>query len=245
MKKRISALIATTFIFISASVQADQKRAVVVELFTSQGCSSCPPAEAFLQELAMRDDVIALEYHVDYWDYIGWQDPFADPAFTERQRAYVRNLGDRYVYTPQMVIDGARHVVGSRRHEVEQVIRQMRDERSATLPDIRFRENNGEIHLAISGLPQLKGEYVLTLVGFDGLHETTVKRGENSGKQLKNARVVRSLQRIGLWRGEAVTHFASRDEMAGDGGCALIIQERGTGRVLTGALINFAAGQAS
>ena len=88
---------------------------VVVELFTSQGCSSCPPAEAFLNELADEEGVIALELHVDYWDYIGWPDPFASPRMTERQRDYARELGLRYVYTPQMVIDGRSWAVARRR----------------------------------------------------------------------------------------------------------------------------------
>src|SRR3989304_3616456 len=90
---------------------------VVVELFPSQGCSSCPPADRLLGELARRPDVLALSFNVDYWDYIGWKDPFASPAHTERQRAYGRALGRRVVYTPQMVIDGADEAVGSARAE--------------------------------------------------------------------------------------------------------------------------------
>ena len=95
---------------------------VVVELFTSQGCSSCPPADALLGELSRRDDVITLGYHVDYWDYIGWPAPFADPLFTSRQRLYASALGNRTIYTPQMVLDGTLDQVGSRRFEVEAAI---------------------------------------------------------------------------------------------------------------------------
>ena len=96
-------------------VRAADKPLTVVELFTSQGCSSCPPADAFLGELARRDDLVALSEHVDYWDYIGWKDPFASPDLTKRQHEYARLLGLRYVYTPQMVIQGADHVTGSDR----------------------------------------------------------------------------------------------------------------------------------
>ena len=97
---------------------------VVVELYTSQGCSSCPPADAFLaRELANRDDVIALALHVDYWDYIGWKDDFADPQHTDRQRDYARAAGQRTIYTPQMIIAGKDHVIGSHPAEVKKLIR--------------------------------------------------------------------------------------------------------------------------
>ncbi len=95
---------------------------VVVELFTSQGCSSCPPADAILGDLAGRDDVIALALHVDYWDYIGWKDTFADPSYTKRQRAYARVAGARNIYTPQMVVGGMDHLVGVRPMELSDLI---------------------------------------------------------------------------------------------------------------------------
>ncbi|HEV8025928.1 MAG TPA: DUF1223 domain-containing protein, partial [Stellaceae bacterium] len=95
---------------------------VVVELFTSQGCSTCPPADAYLGELASRPGVIALAFHVDYWNYIGWTDPFASKAATDRQRSYAKQLGLRYVYTPQMVINGTMEGVGSGREAITQLI---------------------------------------------------------------------------------------------------------------------------
>src|SRR3546814_8056233 len=123
-----AALLAVT---LTAPLQAAEDSAqhpVVVELFTSQGCSSCPPAEAYLADLAARKDVIALEYHVDYWDFIGWKDLFAKPEFTARQHSYVEALGGREVYTPQLVIAGATHEVGSHRDEVErQIVKLRRD----------------------------------------------------------------------------------------------------------------------
>ena len=106
----------------SQAVQAETRQPVVVELYTSQGCSSCPPADAFLGELARQDDVIALSLHVDYWDYMGWTDTFASPVTTARQRAYKQALNSRYVYTPQIVVDGRGHAVGSRRAEVRTLI---------------------------------------------------------------------------------------------------------------------------
>ncbi|MBT5374998.1 MAG: DUF1223 domain-containing protein, partial [Rhodospirillaceae bacterium] len=111
-------LIGAGLFFPTASVRAESPAPVVVELFTSQGCSSCPPADAFLNDLSRRDDVIALSLHVDYWDYIGWEDPFATPESTNRQRRYAPVLAARSIYTPQMVIDGAAHEVGSKRKAI-------------------------------------------------------------------------------------------------------------------------------
>ena len=101
----------------------------VVELFTSQGCSSCPPADALLADLADRDDVLALSFHVDYWDYIGWKDPFASPQYTQRQRVYSQVFGKRYVYTPQMVVNGSFEMTGSDRAGVLKRIRRRRRRR--------------------------------------------------------------------------------------------------------------------
>src|SRR5690606_23996855 len=117
-----------TALFLCAAIGAAQAadRPVVVELFTSQGCSSCPPADRFLGELAARPGVIALGLHVDYWDYIGWKDPYARRAHTERQRDYSRTLNQRYVYTPQMVINGAFQAIGSDRAAVDGLIEEAR-----------------------------------------------------------------------------------------------------------------------
>ena len=110
---------------------AAQSSRIAVELFTSQGCSSCPPADAFLGDLARRDDVLPLSYHVDYWNYLGWSDPFSSAEATERQRSYRRVLGKRYVYTPQMVINGNAEAVGSGRGKVLRLI-----ERARSMPSL-------------------------------------------------------------------------------------------------------------
>ncbi|MCR9219361.1 MAG: DUF1223 domain-containing protein [Alphaproteobacteria bacterium] len=221
---------------------AGQPRAapVVVELFTSQGCSSCPPADAYLAEtLAHRADVIALSYHVDYWDYIGWEDPFADPAFTARQRAYGAALGERYVYTPQMVVDGRRHAVGSRRGAVEAAIAAARADRAAAAPSLTLeRRPDGALSVRVDGAEGPSSARVL-LVSFDRAHETAVGRGENGGRRLVNARVVRALEPLGVWTGGAWAGRAPAERLVGDGGAAVLLQQGEAGPILAAAMIRF------
>ena len=111
---------------------------VVVELYTSQGCSSCPSADRVLEKLSSRDDILPLSLHVDYWDYIGWADTFANPAFTERQKVYARNMGERMIYTPQMVINGGAHVVGNRPMDVADALNLAKDTRGATSLSVKL-----------------------------------------------------------------------------------------------------------
>lgn len=190
---------------------------VVVELFTSQGCSSCPPADTFLGELSQRDDVITLGFHVDYWDYIGWEDPFADPLFTSRQRAYGRALRNRTIYTPQMVIDGRFDRVGSRRLEVEAVIARLSGANAAdrlSVPITLTRRINGDISVSIPDAAVPSGADVMMAIT-TGRHVTEIKRGENSGRTLIDHDVVRSLAKVGDYRGRSVDWAISAKTFSG------------------------------
>ena len=204
---------------------------VVVELFTSQGCSSCPPADALLGELAMRQDIVALSLHVDYWDYIGWKDTFASPITTARQRAYAQALRSRYVYTPQMVIDGQFDVVGSRRNEVRDLI--AKAARQGKTLDIRFEtEDGGRIVIPAGRAPE--GGATVWLAVYDGLQETKVERGENRGRSLRYHHVVRELEELGTWTGEelVIPLDLAAAEAAGRAGCAVFVQQGRAGRIL-------------
>ncbi len=209
---------------------------MVVELFTSQGCSSCPPADDFLGELAGRAGVLALSFHVDYWNYIGWEDPFSSAEATQRQRAYGRALGLRVVYTPQMVIDGRWDAVGSNRGAVEQAIA------AAGAAAHVAPEFAGD---AASGyrvrLPEtaLEAPARLWLVLFDSSHETKVARGENSGRTIENRNVVRGIVDLGAWDGGAVELplDLAPDATAGRDGCAVIVQQDESGPVLGAAVM--------
>jgi hypothetical protein len=198
-------------------------RPVVVELFTSQGCSSCPPAEAFLGELAGRDDLLTLGFHVTYWDDLGWKDTASFAGATERQAAYAEHLGAGN-FTPQLVIDGRRSVVGSRRAEAAAAIAAARSEME-TGTEIAIARRNGRMAVTVgSGT----GSARVILVGFDRSLRTPVARGENGGRTLVQANVVRSLRILGTWTGEPLQF----SEALPAGQDAAVIVQRSDGRIL-------------
>ncbi len=204
---------------------------MVVELFTSQGCSSCPPADQLLTELAARPDVIALSLHVDYWDYIGWKDPYGSPMMTERQRRYASELGLRYVFTPQMIVDGRQSVVGSDRIAVESALAAARARDKAVR--VSFRPDDGGVVVIDAGHAPDVGATVWLAI-YDSDHETEVKRGENAGRTIRNANVVRSIERLGTWTGEALEIPLNLGNAAARGryGCAVIVQQGRNGPIL-------------
>lgn len=213
------------------------KPMAVVELFTSQGCSSCPAADAFLGELAKRDDVIALSQHVAYWDYIGWKDPFALSEATDRQREYQRLFSLRYVYTPQMVINGIEQEVGSSRRQVLAKIEKAKTH--AQVPIGLGPGAKGGVRIQIGGAPDgdaFKSDKnaVIWLIAFDKRHETKIPRGENGGRTLANVNVVRRIERIGDWNGDAATMWARTPERGepGSDACAIVVQSTKSGRIL-------------
>jgi len=205
-----------------AGLAAD--RPVVVELFTSQGCSSCPPANAYLNEMARdRRDVLALAFHVTYWDRLGWKDPFSMQAATERQDRYGHKFGDGS-YTPEIVIDGASSHVGSRRDEVGPAIdAAKRQGRTATSVSVAKAGDQLTIDIADGS-----GNGKVLLVGFDRDHETAIRRGENGGRTLRESNVVRSVREVGDWQGKAL-HIS---EKFPDGEDAAVIVQAADGRIV-------------
>ena len=175
-------------------------RPVVVELFTSQGCSSCPPANAYLNELTKdRRDVLPLAFHVTYWDRLGWKDPFSLEAATDRQDRYGHRFGDGS-YTPEIVIDGASSHVGSDRAEVGPAIEQAK-QKGETAAAISVAKDGGGLVIEVGGG---KGRGRVLLIGFDHDHQTAIRRGENGGRTLPEANVVRSIRTVGDWQGAAL-----------------------------------------
>ena len=173
------------------------ERPIVVELFTSQGCSSCPPANAYLNELSRdRRDILPLAFHVTYWDRLGWKDPFSLRAATQRQDQYGHRFGDGS-YTPEMVVDGAAGMVGSDRGDVASAIENAK-RHSQTAAAVSATRNGERVSIQVeSG----SGTAKVLLIGFDHEHTTAIGRGENSGRTLTEANVVRSIRSVGQWSG--------------------------------------------
>jgi hypothetical protein len=176
------------------------ERPVVVELFTSQGCSSCPPANAYLNEMSRgRRDVLALAFHVTYWDRLGWKDPFSMAAATDRQAVYGRRFGDGS-YTPEIVVDGAAGMVGSDRDAVEPAIENAK-RNGPTAAAVNVTRNGEQVAIEVGAGT---GSGRILLIGFDHEHTTAIGRGENSGRTLTEANVVRSIRSVGQWSGAAL-----------------------------------------
>jgi hypothetical protein len=176
------------------------ERPVVVELFTSQGCSSCPPANVYLNELSKgRRDVLALAFHVTYWDRLGWKDPFSLPAATQRQDVYGHRFGDGS-YTPEIVVDGAAGMVGSHRGDVGSAIENAK-RNGRTAAAVSVTRNGEQVAIQIGAG---SGNGRILLIGFDHEHTTAVARGENSGRTLTEANVVRSVRSVGQWSGASL-----------------------------------------
>jgi len=169
-------------------------RLTVIELFTSQGCSSCPPADHFLQKLADEPGILALSWSVDYWDYLGWRDTFARPEFTARQKAYNHALGKSGVYTPQMVIAGRYEVVGSRKDDVRDLIAQSREDNPAVAIGL---ERDRALLRAFPLSGEITRPLTVWLVGFDDRRDVVIRAGELKGRTMTYRNVVSEAKDIG------------------------------------------------
>ena len=212
------------------------KRPVVVELYTSQGCSSCPPADAFLGQLASRKDVLAISLPVTYWDMLGWKDTLASEANTRRQKAYDRVLGRGGIYTPQMIVEGVSDVIGSREQVAESVIAARAADMQTVPVDVDATRR--QVHITI-GPAADHSEHGATIWMFRILPKVTVSigDGENSGRTINYRNVVREVRAIGMWKGPPVILDLPRsEEAAPHEGIAVVVQEGGYGRIVGAAL---------
>jgi len=193
----------------------------VVELFTSQGCSSCPPADKIIGELAKDPSVIAMSMPIDYWDYLGWKDTLADSRFSARQKAYSRMRGDREVYTPQAVVNGSVHVIGSDRSSIENAIGATRKgdkgEEVMSIP-VTMTQSGKQITVSVaaaSKMPAKHGE--VWICSISKSVPISIARGENHGKEITYHNVVRNLVKLGDWNGNPGSWTVSLDSVAHDG----------------------------
>jgi hypothetical protein len=226
---RLSVLLSA--LFVATTVRA-APRPVVLELFTSQSCSSCPPADALLADLAVsQTDVLPLDFHVDYWNYLSWRDRFSLPAATARQRAYAAALGAE-VYTPQMVIDGTAQVVGSNRAAVTAALAHARaamtKQAPGTSPTLTLTDRGGRLALDVGA--GATGATLL-LLGFDPMHVTQVGAGENAGRTLTEVNVVRSIKQLPAWNGAATSLLFDKPA----GARTAVLLQAADGRILAAA----------
>jgi hypothetical protein len=196
---------------------------VVVELYQSQGCSSCPPANAALNAIADRADVIALSFAVTYWDRLGWKDTFADPAYTDRQHAYAAALKNDSVYTPQVVLNGKTAIVGNGDGELNGAV--AKAARLGKSPTITAA--NGSVTIGAG-----KGSADIVLIHYDPRsHMVSIRAGENGGKKLPHKNIVRQLTTLGSWSGKAVT-FKVPTKRDAAWKAVVIVQAKKTGPIL-------------
>lgn len=222
-----------------AAAAPTQGAKTVLELFTSQGCSSCPPADALLHKYAQRSDVIALSMPVDYWDYLGWKDTFASPKNTARQKAYAKVRGDGRVYTPQVVVNGVTHAVGSSAREIDAAIKETAAKLPGRVPvSVRVEGN----HLVVeagegSAVPGEDATIWLAVIQKEG--EVPVSAGENRGKSLKYLNIVRELTPIGMWNGKPAHFELMKDavKLPDTQSCAVLVQSGKAGPIIGAAML--------
>jgi hypothetical protein len=225
MSRTWQILCAAAALLLAAPALADT-RPVVVELFTSQGCSSCPPADAVLAELARKPTVIALGFHVDYWDKLGWKDPLSAPGATQRQNSYAAQFGSREVYTPQIVVDGEKPLIGSRRDEVLAAINQADPQ---AIAPVVFAADGRSVTIGTGA-----GEGTVTLVRFVRSRATAIRAGENAGRSIVDANGVIAFSRLGTWNGSSTTF--SVDPPDANQGIAVLVQAT-SGKILGAAMV--------
>ncbi|MTH98225.1 thioredoxin family protein [Roseibium sp. RKSG952] len=207
---------------------------VVAELFTSQGCSSCPPADRLLKDLSRNDGILALSLNVDYWDYLGWRDTLAHPAHTQRQRAYAAQRGDRSVYTPQLVVNGTEHVIGSKERDVAAAM--SRAEPFTAKVDVTMTDVG--LKATVTGdLPPGTRMATVFFVRIRNAVEVAIDTGENAGNSYTYANVAQPVRPIGMWSGGRETFRMPKSELMKNGStrCAVLIQLEnadGPGRII-------------
>ena len=199
----------------------------VVELFTSQGCSSCPPADRIIGELAKDPDVIALSLPIDYWDYLGWKDTLADSRFTARQKAYSHVRGDRDVYTPQVVVNGATHVIGSDRARIDGAISETRKSSGVMSVPVTMTVSGKQLTVAVAESKGPAGHGEVWICSVSKAVPISIGRGENRGREITYHNVVRNLLKVGDWNGASESWTVPLENIAREGvdAAAVFVQD--------------------
>ena len=231
--RRIAAQILCLLTLSVPTFSYGQTAPVVVELFSSQGCASCPPVDEFLFELAQQRNIIALGWHVDYWDYIGWKDAFAHPAFTERQKAYAPALKQRMIYTPEFIINGAESLKVGRRAEIAALIQKYAH--LAPGADLSVRRVGASYDVMLQNA-QSTGRYDVQLVSVSPFDTVEISHGENAGRRLDYANSVTGWQDLGRWDGFDLITFQTG--VLGPGRYAVLVQHQNNGEIVAAEWLN-------
>lgn len=214
---------------VAQQVDMAQPQPVVVELFTSQGCSSCPPADALLKQLAQRPDVIALALHVDYWDYIGWKDIFASPAHTNRQKGYAQVGGRKMIYTPQMIVMGQQDVSGVDAMGLAEAISSFQ-----ALPrpvSLGVQRQGGRLTVSVSPEKILQDTPIMIqILRYTRSESVDITRGELAGHRIDYANIVNDIRQVAVWDGQQAAAFTV--EYDGTQPAAILVQQGPFGAVL-------------
>ena len=238
----IAGAFAFGFALQAAAFGAEKIPTAVVEMFTSQGCSSCPPADEILSGYAASEDVLALSWHVDYWNYLGWKDTFSDAAFTDRQQRYAVSFKRRGVYTPQAVVNGRNHVVGSRRADIEQLKTSYAASGKGLTVPIKTERSSDKIRIFAKADA---GEALLWIVYYNREEKVKIQRGENRGRTIAYHNVVRDYSMLGMMKDGSVDVTLPLAEMKkkGHDACAILLQrttKSGTpGPIIGAAVIDY------
>jgi hypothetical protein len=217
---------AVSFAGTIASAFEIKKASGVVEVFTSQGCYSCPPADKIVGDFAKTNNVLALSWHVDYWDYLGWKDSLASKENTKRQYHYAQTLGERQVYTPQAIINGRMHTVGSNLKKINTALSRFESSNQGMTVPIEANVNNASLKIEVEYSKEADNA-TLYMVFFNKRHDVKIKRGENGGKTLSYHNVVHKSQALGMVKEDGFSMEYPIAEMKNQGydGSALILQQ--------------------
>jgi hypothetical protein len=235
-----SALGVSTIVAVAGPADAEPR--AVVELFTSQGCSSCPAADRVLGELAKEPNVIALSLPIDYWDYLGWKDTLADSRFSARQKAYSQMRGDRDVYTPQVVVNGSAHVIGSDRAGIEGAIDTTKKDDGVMSVPVSMSLSGKQINVSVAasnkGSAVRHGEVWICSVSKSV--PISIGRGENRGRQVTYHNVVRNLLKVGDWNGNAGSWTVPLENISREGVDAAVVYVQNGNRENPGPMLGAA-----
>ena len=210
----------------TASAQQDDTPVTVLELFTSQGCSSCPPADALMNKMAKQPGVLALTMPVTYWDYLGWKDTLAADSFSKRQRGYAESRGDHEIYTPQLIVNGLAHVVGSREDAANAAIARTGALLGPARVPVKLSSEGGDVVVRVDAAPSGTefGAGTVWVAMYIRAVDVDIQRGENLGRKITYSNVVRQLVSAGHWDGQAMSYRIPRSAVEGIDGCAAFLQ---------------------